>query len=77
MIHDDDPPASSRSCTAPRLPPPPSPVEYRIVRADGNVRWVTSRGKVFYDGDGKPIRVIGAVMDITASSTPKSACTRS
>src|SRR5687768_16720608 len=66
MIHDDDRPGVLAVLHGATPASPTIAVEYRIVRADGSVRWVTSRGKVFYDGDGKPIRVIGAVMDITA-----------
>src|SRR5206468_9002389 len=39
--------------------------EYRIVLADGNVRWVTRRGRVEFDGDGKPASERGGLMDIT------------
>jgi PAS domain S-box-containing protein len=40
-------------------------VEYRIVRAGGEVRWIDSRSFVSYDGDGRPRRVIGINIDIT------------
>ena len=40
-------------------------VEYRVVRADGSIRWVEERGKVFGDGSGMPTRVIGVCSDIT------------
>ncbi len=39
--------------------------EYRVVLADGNVRWVTRRGRVEFDGDGKPACERGVLMDIT------------
>ncbi|HEY9700206.1 MAG TPA: PAS domain S-box protein [Trichocoleus sp.] len=39
--------------------------EYRIIRSNGNVRWVTSRGKVFRDAEGNPLRMTGVTMDIT------------
>jgi diguanylate cyclase (GGDEF)-like protein/PAS domain S-box-containing protein len=44
----------------------PYGVEYRIARRDG--RWLcwTDRGNTVRDGDGKPLRMIGAVSDITA-----------
>lgn len=41
-------------------------VEYRIVRPDGAVRWVEGRGEVFRDTAGKPQRVIGVCVDVTA-----------
>jgi PAS domain S-box-containing protein len=40
--------------------------EYRIVRADtGEVRWIDSKGRVFYDELGEPLRFIGTATDIT------------
>ena len=39
--------------------------EYRIVRSDGEVRWVHRRGQVRRDRDGKPRSVLGVAMDIT------------
>jgi PAS domain S-box-containing protein len=40
-------------------------VEYRIVRPDGNVRFVHVRDKILYYESGRPIRIFGAVQDIT------------
>ena len=38
--------------------------EYRIVLPDGQVRWITARGRVEFDG-GKPLRMRGVWHDIT------------
>jgi PAS domain S-box-containing protein len=40
-------------------------VEYRIIRAGGEVRWVETRCFVSYDGEGRPHRVVGVSIDIT------------
>jgi PAS domain S-box-containing protein len=41
-------------------------VEYRTVGLqDGEVRWVASRGKAFFDEAGRAVRFIGTVLDIT------------
>lgn len=40
--------------------------EARIVLADGSMRWIKPQGKVYYDKQGKPARMIGTIMDITA-----------
>ncbi len=41
--------------------------EFRLQCADGSWKWVSSRGMLFYDKDGKqPIRVLGAHSDISA-----------
>ncbi len=42
----------------------PYDIEHRIVRGD-KVRWVRERAKVEHDTDGKPVRAIGTVQDIT------------
>lgn len=39
--------------------------EFRIVRPDGQVRWIESRGRVTYDVEGKPFRVVGVNVDIS------------
>jgi PAS domain S-box-containing protein len=43
----------------------PYTLEYRIVRPDGEVRWVDTRGKFQFDAKGKPVRLTGITMDIT------------
>jgi PAS domain S-box-containing protein len=40
-------------------------IEYRIVRADGTVRWVEGRGRLFHGADGRPERMAGLCSDIT------------
>ena len=39
--------------------------EYRVVRPDGEIRWVEARGMAIADVDGRPSRTIGTVRDIT------------
>src|SRR5437667_4427775 len=39
--------------------------EYRVVLADGRIRWVTRRGRVEFDENGKPTWERGVLMDIT------------
>ena len=43
----------------------PYDIEYRVVSADGEVRWITARGKARLNAEGKPISMSGVVMDIT------------
>lgn len=40
-------------------------VEFRVVRTDGDIRFVHVRDDIIYDESGKPIRMFGAVQDIT------------
>ena len=39
--------------------------EFRIVRPDGTIRWVSSRIDVVLGDDGRPVRFIGILSDIT------------
>jgi len=39
--------------------------EYRLLRPDGEVRWVFARGRSHNDHHGRPVRFIGASIDIT------------
>ena len=43
----------------------PYDVQHRILRGDGQIRFVRERGFVTRDRDGEPIRMIGTVQDIT------------
>lgn len=40
--------------------------EYRVVRPDGEVRWVSARGQALPGPDGTATRVVGAAFDTTA-----------
>jgi signal transduction histidine kinase/ActR/RegA family two-component response regulator len=39
--------------------------EYRLLRPDGEVRWVFARGRSHNDHHGRPVRFVGASIDIT------------
>jgi PAS domain S-box-containing protein len=39
--------------------------EYRVVRPNGMTRWIAGRGRVEFDGDGKPLFMRGVSRDIT------------
>jgi PAS domain S-box-containing protein len=45
----------------------PFEADFRIIGLDGTIRHMGARGRVFYDGNGKPVRMSGVAMDITAS----------
>jgi PAS domain S-box-containing protein len=39
--------------------------EARISRRDGVPRWIKAKGKVLYDNQGTPVRLLGVIQDIT------------
>lgn len=45
----------------------PGAIEHRIIRPDGSVRFIHSKGQIVFTEQGKPIRMIGTGQDITES----------
>ena len=39
--------------------------EYRVVHPDGAVRWLQAKGRMFFDDEPKPTRVVGFMLDVT------------
>ena len=39
--------------------------DFRVLRPDGSMRWLSSRGTVLRDAAGTPVRMIGAVIDVS------------
>jgi PAS domain S-box-containing protein len=40
--------------------------EFRVALPDGTQRWLAARGRIYSDAHGKPVRTLGATIDITA-----------
>ena len=40
-------------------------IEFRVIRSDGEVRWIEGRGEVINDLAGKAVRMIGVNIDVT------------
>jgi PAS domain S-box-containing protein len=40
--------------------------EYRIVLANGDIRWIASFGRPYYKASGKPDRMMGVTLDVTS-----------
>ena len=43
----------------------PYSAELRVVRSDGDERWISARGKFYYNPNGEPERTLGMATDIT------------
>ena len=39
--------------------------EYRVVHPDGAVRWLQAKGRMFFDDERKPTRMVGFMLDVT------------
>ena len=65
-VHPDDQPGFGKTLQAalagrsPRLS-----VEHRIVRPDGEVRWLEAKAHLSYGADGAPTELVGVVVDVT------------
>lgn len=40
-------------------------VEYRVIHSDGNIQWVSARGKTIFDKNNAPITMMGSIRGIT------------
>ncbi|WNG29691.1 PAS domain-containing protein [Cystobacter fuscus] len=40
-------------------------LEYRVLRADGGIRWHENRGRLLFDDAGQPVKLAGVLLDIT------------
>ncbi|HTW38762.1 MAG TPA: ATP-binding protein [Steroidobacteraceae bacterium] len=49
------------------------PATFQIVRPDGSVRWVASRGKVHFEPDGTQTLAAGLLIDVTAQKAAEQA----
>lgn len=65
VVHPEDRPLVEARTTRNWEARPNEPVEYRIVRPDGELRWIHARTKLLADHDGTPRRVIATLQDIT------------
>src|SRR5215813_3009106 len=41
-------------------------VEFRVVWPDGSVHWLAANGQMFFDDEGKPLRMVGFTADVTS-----------
>jgi diguanylate cyclase (GGDEF)-like protein/PAS domain S-box-containing protein len=63
-IHPDDRPAAEAAIRQ-AMPGGKFEIEYRMLRPDGSIRWIESRGFPVRDAAGRTIRVAGVAKDIT------------
>jgi len=39
--------------------------EYRVVHRDGAIRWLQTKGRMFFNSEGNPSRMVGFMLDVT------------
>ena len=64
-VHPEDRPRTAQAAATAQKGGPRYDVEYRLVRPDGEVRIVHSRGEVTWDESERPRRLFGMMQDIT------------
>jgi PAS domain S-box-containing protein len=79
FVHPDDRPMVVHAMTTSRENQVDYQIEHRLIRRDGSVGWIATRGRTFVRADGLAERMIGLVVDVTdrhtetasAESSPK------
>jgi PAS domain S-box-containing protein len=64
-VHPDDREAYVATETGPTPDSPAYQTTYRMLRPDGGVVWLEENGHAFFDGQGRMLRIIGIVADVT------------
>ena len=72
-IHPDDRAMQAMALDRARRGEAPYDLEYRVVRPDGEVRFVHSAGEFIGDGAGRPQRAFGVMQDITERKATENA----
>ncbi|MGD0471305.1 MAG: PAS domain S-box protein [Terriglobales bacterium] len=64
-VHPDDRARFIRSVDHLAPENPTTQISYRLLRSDGSVIWLEKSGRAFFDAQGRLLRVMGMVADIT------------
>lgn len=68
-VHPDDLKPTEDSQLAAVINRQPFTHKFRIIRPDGTIRWIESKGRAFYDAAGNVERILGTNQDITERET--------
>jgi PAS domain S-box-containing protein len=66
LVHPEDRALVSSAYQASVADRKPYAVEHRLLLRDGRIKYVREMGRTYYDQEGRPLRSIGTVQDITA-----------
>ena len=64
-VHPEDREIVAKAIAAARQDHKPYAAEFRVIRTDASVRWVSARGKFYYATNGDAERMLGIATDIT------------
>jgi PAS domain S-box-containing protein len=64
-VHPEDRELVFQAVAKARLNREPYVAEFRVIRTDGTVRWITARGKFYYGTNGDAERMLGMAVDVT------------
>ncbi|NML17868.1 PAS domain S-box protein [Azohydromonas caseinilytica] len=76
MVHPEDRPAYDQKLARALSDGSIFEMEFRLLRLDGQLRWVLGRGQAMLDEDGQVLRMAGVSLDITAQKTAQLALAR-
>ncbi|MBK8003777.1 MAG: PAS domain-containing protein [Gemmatimonadetes bacterium] len=77
LVHPDDLPLTQRLMEQALAERREFRARFRMLRPDGMVRWVEDIARASYDAEGRPMRLIGTVRDVTAEQEATLALERS
>jgi PAS domain S-box-containing protein len=65
MVHPDDRAALVAMRERALAEHAPLELEFRMIRPDGSICWMATKGSALFNAEGRPIRMIGVGMDVT------------
>jgi PAS domain S-box-containing protein len=77
LLHEDDREEVDRTVRAALREGRRFQVDHRVIRPDGEERWVLGLGEVQLDDEGRPVRVTGTAQDVTERRRAEEALRRS
>ena len=77
LVHPDDRALVGKAVADARQSRKPYAAEFRVVRPDGILRWITARGQFYYDANGDAERMLGMSVDITERKLAEEALKKS
>jgi|JI8StandDraft_2_1071088.scaffolds.fasta_scaffold24786_2 PAS domain S-box-containing protein len=64
-VYEDDVEAAEAAIEHARTTQQEYVCDYRVVHPGGEVHWISARGRFLYGDDGRPVRMLGAMIDTT------------